>query len=99
MRQVNKLVVCKEDYDKNEEKFRKALSDALMVILNNGYECTVRYDEPGFGIVVFEYDYDRAKGFGNPLPYWLSDDEADSVTWDDECNSAPKTDDDCDYYN
>ena len=88
MRHVNQLVICKKDYDNNEEKFRKALLDALMVILNNSYECTVRYDEPGLGIAVFEYDYDRANGFGNPVPYWLSDDEADSVVWDDDRKSV-----------
>ena len=84
MRRVNQLVICKEDYGKDEEKFRKAISDALMVILNNGYECTVRYDEPAFGIVVLEYDYDREKGYGNPVPYWLSDNEFDSVIWDED---------------
>ena len=98
MRRVNQLVVCKKDYDNNEEKFRKALSDALMVILNNGYECTVRYDEPAFGIVVFEYDYDREMGFGNPVPYWLSDDEFDSITWDDERKPTIEPDGDKTYY-
>ena len=93
MRHVNELVVCKDDY-KSKEEFYKALQDALMVILNNGYECTVRYDEPGIGVVVFEYDYDREHGFGNPLPYWLSIDEADSVVWDDE---RDKDDDNVNY--
>ena len=81
MKKVNQLVVCKDDY-KNTEEFYKAIQDVLMVILNNRYECTVRYEEPGIGIVVFEYDYDRENGFGNPLPYWLSPDEVDSVQWD-----------------
>ena len=94
MRRVNQLVVCKKDY-KNQEEFYKALQDALMVILNNGYECTVRYDEPAFGIVAFEYDYDRSKEYGNPLPYWLSADEADSIVWDDE--RQPEDDDNVNY--
>ena len=94
MRKVNQLVVCTEDY-KNTEEFYKALQDALMVILNNGYECTVRYDGPGIGIVAFEYDYDRDNGFGNPLPYWLTPEEADSVIWDDE---RDQDDDDNVYY-
>lgn len=96
MRRVNSLVICKEDYNKDEEKFRKAVSDALMVLLNNGYECTVRYDEPAFGIIAFDYDYDREKGYGNPVPYWLTDDEVDSVTWDDERESG-QDDDNVDY--
>ena len=83
MNKVNELVVCKDNY-KNKEEFYKALQDALMVILNNEYECVVRYDEPEFGIIVFEYDYDRNKGYGNALPYWLTPTEAESVIWDDE---------------
>ena len=90
MKKVNELAVCKEDYA-TQEDFYKALQDALMVILNNGYECVVRYDDgPEMGIVVFEYDYDRENGFGNPLPYWLTPTEAESVIWDDE-----RDEDDC----
>lgn len=86
MKKVNELVVCKDDY-KSEAEFYKALQDALTVILNNGYECVVRYDDgPKMGIVVFEYDYDRDNCYGNPLPYWLTPTEAESVIWDDECD-------------
>ena len=84
MKRVNELVVCKDDYASKEE-FYKALQDALMVILNNRYECVVRYDDgPEIGVVVFEYDCDRLNGYGNPLPYWLTPTEAESVIWDDE---------------
>ena len=56
MKKVNQLVVCKDDYNTKEE-FENAIKDAVMVLLNNNYIMTVKYDEKEMGIVAIEYDY------------------------------------------
>ena len=82
MKKVNEIVICKNDY-KSKEEFENAIRDAIMVLLNNNYIMTVRYDEKGLGIVVIEYDYSNEE-YGSPHPYWLSPEEWDSVVWDDD---------------
>lgn len=82
MNNVNSMVICKDDY-KNEEEFKNAIRDAIMVILNNGYIAVIRYDERGLGIVTIEYQHDN-KEFGCSYPYFLTPDEYESVIWDDE---------------
>ena len=86
MAQVNSIAICKEDYDSTEE-FKNAVRDTIMLLLDANYETTVRYDEKSFGIVVIEFDHDRNLAYGNPLPYWLSSEEFESVVWDDERNT------------
>lgn len=83
MTKVNSIVICREDYDSTEE-FKNAIRDAIMLLLDANYEMTVKYDEKGFGIVSIEFDYDRNLAYGNPIPYWLSPEEFESVIWDDE---------------
>ena len=55
MGKVNELVLTKEDHG---DKLFEVMGDALKVLLNSGYVCKVRADEPGLGIYVIEYDYD-----------------------------------------
>lgn len=55
MVKVNELVLTREDHG---DKLFEVMSDALKVLLNSGYVCKVRADEPGLGIYVIEYDYD-----------------------------------------
>ena len=82
MKRVNEIVICRNEY-KTKEDFENAIKDAVMVLLNNNYIMTVRYDEKGLGIVVIDYNPIQ-KEFGEPYPYWLTEDELESVTWEDE---------------
>lgn len=82
MNKVNEIVICKDEY-KSQEEFENAIRDAIMVLLNNNYIMTVRYDEKGLGIVAIEYNSDD-QIFGEPYPYWLSPREWESVLWEDE---------------
>lgn len=80
---VNRLVVSKRNYKTNED-FENAIKDAVMVLLKNSYTMVVRYDEPALGVVCIDYDYDAKLGFGNPLPYFLTDEEAEELYWNRE---------------
>ena len=76
---VNEIVICKDDY-KTKEEFESAIKDAIMVLLNNNYIMTVRYDEKALGIVAIEYNYQNQE-YGCHYPYWLSPEEFESVVW------------------
>ena len=82
MRDTNQLVICKEDYETKQD-FENAIRDAVMVLLNNNYIMTVRYDEKGLGIVAIEYNYAKEE-YGSDYPRWLSPTEFESVIFDDE---------------
>ena len=56
MVKVNELVLTREDHG---DKLFDVLGEALNILLNSGYVCKVRADEPGIGIYVIEYDYDN----------------------------------------
>lgn len=77
MNKVNNIVICKDTYNTTEE-FQNAIRDAIMVLLNNNYIMTVRYDEPGLGIVAIDYDY-ADQELGAPYPYWLDCEQAEYV--------------------
>lgn len=82
MKELNSIVICRDKY-KSQEEFEKAIKDAVMVLLNNDYIMTVRYDEKGLGIVVIDYNYSEQE-FGDAYPYWLLPEEWESVVWKDE---------------
>lgn len=82
MSKVNSIVICRNKYDSQEE-FENAIKDAVMVLLDNDYIMTVRYDEKGLGIVAIEYNYGD-QTFGDAYPYWLTPEEWESVLWQDE---------------
>ena len=82
MKSVNELVICRNKYN-SEEEFNNAIRDAIVLLLNAEYIMTVRYDEKGCGIVAIEYNYDD-QSFGDAYPYWLTPNEWESITWDDE---------------
>lgn len=79
MRRVNELTVCREDYN-SEVDFENAIKDAVMVLLNNNYIMTIKYDDKEFGIVWIQYDYAK-KDFGGALPYWLLPEEEETVVY------------------
>ena len=82
MNTVNSIVICREKFD-SDEAFKNAIRDAVMVLLDNEYVMTVRYDEKGLGIVAIDYDYED-QSLGDAYPYWLTPEEWESVMWDDE---------------
>lgn len=73
MTHVNEMVICKDDYHSAEE-FEDAIKKAVMVLLNNNYVMTIRYDDKGLGIVVINYESSNQE-YGCPYPYWLMPDE------------------------
>lgn len=80
MNKVNSIVICRDTY-KTQEDFENAIKKAVMVLLDNEYIMTVRYDEPGLGIVCIDFD-NADESMGCPYPYWLSPREWESVIWD-----------------
>ena len=71
MHKVNQLVIVKEDF-KNQEEFENEIKKAIMLLLNNNYIMTVKYDanDKEMGIVVIEYSASDVS-WGSPYPYWL----------------------------
>ena len=54
MSRVNELVLCRENYESQEE-FENEIKKAVMLLLNADQIMTIRYDEKGLGIVAIEY--------------------------------------------
>lgn len=76
---MNRIAICKEDYKSNKE-FKNAIKKAIMVLLDNDYIMTVKYDDRDkeMGIVVIDYDYANEE-FGGRLPYWLLPEEIEKI--------------------
>lgn len=82
MKRVNDITVCRDNF-KSKEEFEDAIKRVVMVLLENGYVMTIKYDEPGIGIVWIKFCYD-AEEMGDYTPVWLSPEEYESIIWDDE---------------
>ena len=84
MNRVNNITICKDQY-KSQEDFENAIKKAVMVLLDNDYIMTVRYDEPGLGIVCIDFD-NADISIGAPYPFWLTPEQSESIVFDDEDN-------------
>lgn len=82
MHDVNTIVICKEDYE-TEDDFENAVKRAVMVLLENNYIMTVRWDEKGLGILCIEHERNDTS-LGNLHPYWLSPEEIECVIFDNQ---------------
>ena len=82
MNKTNEFVLKRENY-KSYEEFERALGRIVLSLIESDYIMTVRYDEPGVGIVAIDYNC-ADKAFGYDYPYWLSEDEFYSVYTDEE---------------
>lgn len=82
MNRVNSITICKEDYE-TQEDFENAIKKAVMVLLKNRYIMTVRYDEPGLGIVCIDFEYDDLC-MGSPYPYWLTQNQWESIAFEED---------------
>lgn len=90
MNRVNNITICKDQY-KTQEDFENAIKKAVMVLLDNEYIMTVRYDEPGLGIVCIDFD-NSDMCVGTPYPFWLTPEQSDSVAFDDKQSSTSDLD-------
>lgn len=82
MKDVNSIAICRDNYSSREE-WEDAIKKMVMCLLDNLQVMTVRYDEPGLGIVVIEFNHDD-QSWGDRYPYWLSPEEEESIIYDDE---------------
>ena len=82
MNKTNEFVLKKENY-RSYEEFERALGRIVLSLIESDYIMTVRYDEPGVGIVAIDYN-SANKEFGYDYPYWLSEDEFFSIYTDEE---------------
>lgn len=82
MRNVNSISICRDNYSSCEE-WEDAIKTMVIALLKNHQIMTVRYDEPGIGIVDIEFNPDQ-QDWGCHYPYWLSPTEEKSVIYDDE---------------
>lgn len=79
-KRVNDIVICRDSFSSKDE-FENAIKRAVMVLLENGYIMTIKYDEPGLGIVWIQYD-DADEAMGGYYPAWLLPDEYNSIVWE-----------------
>ncbi len=77
MKRFEEIVLSANNYETREELW-KALSDTVKILLDNGYTMTIRYDEPGLGIICINYNY-ADEDYGCPYPYWLTPEEVDRL--------------------
>lgn len=84
MNRVNNITICRDTY-KTQEDFENAIKKAIMVLLDNKYIMTVRYDEPGFGIVCIDFE-NADESIGCSYPYWLTPEQWESIVFDEEDN-------------
>lgn len=82
MKDVNSICICRDNYSTREE-WEDAIKKMVINLLDNRQIMTVRYDEPGLGIVVIEFNPDQRE-WGCKYPSWLSQEEEESIVWDDE---------------
>ena len=82
MNKVNELVLCRDNYN-GQEEFEEAIKDAIMLLLDANYISVVRYDEKSLGIVVIEYNYAELE-YGDKYPYWLYPNEEESIVYNKE---------------
>ena len=53
----SQIVFSKKKFTNEAEMFAE-IGDQLQILLKQGYAVIVRYDEPGIGIVVIEFEHD-----------------------------------------
>lgn len=74
-----KIVFAKKDRETKEELFKK-VGAQLQLLLDAGYYAVVRYDEPGLGIVVIEFEHnDFLEPWGSNIPMWVTSEEYEGV--------------------
>lgn len=79
MKKVNQFVICKDSF-KTQEEFENEIKKAVILLLNNDYIMTVKYDagDKEMGVVVIDYDC-ADETWGCHYPYWLSPEEFELI--------------------
>ena len=77
MNSVNRITICKDKY-KTQDDFENAIKRAVMLLLENDYIMTIKYDEPALGIVCIDYNY-ADRSFGTEYPIWLNSEEEEKI--------------------
>ena len=77
MNSVNRITICKDRY-KTQDDFENAIKRAVMLLLENDYIMTIKYDEPALGIVCIDYNY-ADRSFGAEYPILLSPEEQENI--------------------
>ena len=73
------IVLKKKEEETKEELFER-VGKILNMLLEEGYLAVVRYDEPGCGIVVIEFEHDEYLDYwGCNRPMWVTDEEAQKI--------------------
>ena len=75
--EVDNITICKDDY-RTQEEFENAIKKAIMVLLENNYIMTVKYDDKGYGIVTIDFNPDKEE-YGCNYPYWLDTEESEMI--------------------
>lgn len=73
MNKVNQLVICRDEFE-DEYAFEESIKTAVMLLLQNDYIMTIKYDEKGLGIVAIDFESNHEE-YGGPMPYWLFPEE------------------------
>ena len=76
---MNHLTFCRDNY-KTEEDWKNAVKTFLFLLLEEKQIAVVRYDEPGLGIIIVEYNHDH-RTMGTPYPYLLTPEEEETVIY------------------
>jgi hypothetical protein len=82
MRDVNNIAIVRDNYSTREE-WEDAIKKMVINLLDNRQIMTVRYDEPGLGIVDIEFNPDQRE-WGCKYPLWLSPEEEESIVYDED---------------
>lgn len=76
---LNEIVFLRKDDETKEELFQR-VGEQLKLLLEAGYLAVVRYDEPGLGIVVIDFEHnDILDDWGCVQPMWVTPEEADKI--------------------
>lgn len=79
MQDVNRIVICKDNFS-TQEDFENEIKKAVMLLLNNDYIMTVKYDaeDKELGVVVIDYN-NANESYGCHYPNWLSPEESELI--------------------
>lgn len=73
-------VVFQQKENETKEKFFQRVGEQLRLLLEEGYLAVVRYDEPGLGIVVIEFEHnDLLEYYGCSQPVWITPKEEEEL--------------------
>lgn len=76
---LNEIVFSREKNETKEELFQR-VGEQLKLLLEAGYLAVVRYDEPGLGIVVINFEHnDILENWGCIQPMWVTPEEAEKI--------------------